>query len=132
MKLTEEEFKNNLQIFRVKEDHLNSVIMLNNPLLIKFCGIYPSFKPVFNPIEYSEEEFPDNEEDLWYFLWLNVETQYDLMCQALDSTKTKMEQLHKQLMLAKVIYPDGSITKIATGLVKTEIRKALRGISNND
>ena len=126
MQLSSAEFLEICERFKLGTNPAINVLNCQ-PQLVYFCSVFHLFPPKFSPIEY--DTLPEEQLDLWHWLWGNVEMNFELMATALDVSEEQLERFYKRLILLKLIFPDGSVFPEVTSLLLNMSAETIRNDS---
>lgn len=109
-----------LEPFREQESKADLALIVDRPDCIKALAIWPTINWEWDTPEGNR---PLHDERLWGWLWKGGRWDIEAMATAMDLTKLETELVLSALAVARVIYPDCTISKPAKELVDAYVRK---------
>ena len=90
--------------------------------LLKICSAWDKVKPKVDFNKLRKEFDEQNESEIWFWLWSSAEVDFESLSIATGISIKDVQILVNQLVFNRLIYPDGTISKFISGVIRTEIK----------
>ncbi len=111
-----------LERFRAQESALAVAMIFDDPLARKVLTAWTTFAKVPTWAAPNDKP-PEDERALWTWIWLRSWETLDLesFAMAVGTTPELVEQKLHMLINARLLYPDGTISKLAEGAIRMQV-----------
>lgn len=124
--MTRSDLQEYLSEFRVSESIIGLAVIADDPLARKVLSAWLTY-PNIPPWRAPRQKRPTDRRQLWTWLWLTAWEKLDLevFAAACGTTDDVLEQKLHMLINARLIYPDGTISKRAEQMIQAQIASVL-------
>lgn len=111
-------------MFKEIERPESAAILIDDDDLVKLIGAWPSIQTFASNTKAKCEETKTSAA-LWHWLWACFDVKLEDVAMALGVPEAVAEYRMNRAILARLIYPDGSVNRYANGYVGARIRASL-------